>query len=143
MANPLDLLELPERLEKQSKSSSGIMLLIIFLILGSGFVFIYISTKEIVIKHPFFLGSGVAMVFIACIMLYSLYQITAKDESQLRIQREYLTTTQMVMANLDLYIKFIEYNEKAIAYNEKNETPKMDILDHKDLLEITKGVFPN
>ncbi len=37
----------------------------------------------------------------------------------------------------------MEYNEKAIAYNEKNETPKMDILNLNDLTDMVTKAIPD
>ena len=49
----------------------------------------------------------------------------------------------MIVSNLDLQIKLIEYNEKAIAYNEKNESPEMGLLNLNDLNDMMIDTFPD
>ena len=138
-----ELLKLPEFLEKQSKSSSGIMLIICCIILGIGFLFIYASTTEIIIKNMVLYLLGSAIVVADLLTLALLYMRLYKDEKRLQFRRLCLITNQMIISNLDLQIKLMEYNEKARAYNEKNENPKMDILDLSDLADMVSNTFPD
>ncbi len=138
-----ELLKLPEFLEKQSKSSSGIMLIICCIILGIGFLFIYASTTEIIIKNMVLYLLGSAIVVADLLTLALLYMRLYKDEKRLQFRRLRLITNQMIISNLDLQIKLMEYNEKARAYNEKNENPKMDILDLSDLADMVSNTFPD
>ena len=138
-----ELLKLPEFLEKQSKSSSGIMLIICCIILGIGFLFIYASTTEIIIKNMVLYLLGSAIVVADLLTLALLYMGLYKDEKRLQFRRLRLITNQMIISNLDLQIKLMEYNEKARAYNEKNENPKMDILDLSDLADMVSNTFPD
>lgn len=138
-----NLLELPEFLERQSKSSSGIILIICCITLGIGFLLIYDSTTEIIIKNKVLFLIGGALVVAALLMLALLYTILYKDEKRLQFRRLCLITNQMIVSNLDLQIKLIEYNEKAIAYNEKNESPKMEILDISYLVDMASNTFPD
>lgn len=136
-----ELLKLPEFLEKQSKSSSGIMLIIVCIAMGVGSLLIYVSMIGIQIKATVLSMLGamiISLSFFALVLLCSKLYIY---EEKLRFQRLYLNTIQRKVNELNLRIKLMEYNEKAIAYNEKNKTPKMDILDRSDLTDmITKAI---
>ena len=138
-----ELLKLPEFLERHSKSSSGIMLIICCITLGIGFLFTYASTTEIIIKDMVSFILGGLIVVVSLFMLFLLYSILYKDEKRLQFRRLLLITTQMVVSDLDRQIKLIEYNERAIAYNEKNESPKMEILDISDLVDMVSNTFPD
>ena len=139
----LELLKLPEFLESQSKSSSGIMLIICCIALGIGFLLMYDSTTEIIIKDKALFLIGALIVLVSLFMLFLLYSILYKDEKRLQFRRLRLITDQMIVSDLDLQIKLIEYNEKAIAYNEKNESPEMEILDFSDLVDMASNTFPD
>jgi len=136
------LLKLPEFLEGQSKSSSGIMLIICCITLGIGFLLIYDSTTEIIIKDKALFLIGALIVVVSLLMLFLLYSMLYKDEKRLQFRRLRLITTQIIVSDLDLQIKLIEYNEKAIAYNEKNESPEMAILNLNDLTDMMIATFP-
>lgn len=138
-----NLLELPEFLETHSKSSSGIMLIICCITLGIGFLLIYASTTEIIIKDKVFFLLGGLLVLASLFMFCLLYSILYKDERKLQFRRLRLITDQMIVSDLDLQIKLIEYNEKAIAYNEKNESPEMEILDFSHLVDMASNTFPD
>ena len=138
----LELLKLPEFLESQSKSSSGIMLIICCIALGIGFLLMYDSTTEIIIKDTASFLIGALIVLVSLFMLFLLYSTLHEDEKKLRFRRLRLITNQMIVSNLDLQIKLIEYNEKAIAYNEKNESPEMKILNLNDLTGMMIDTFP-
>ena len=137
-----ELLKLPEFLESQSKSSSGIMLIICCIALGIGFLLMYDSTTEIIIKDTASFLIGALIVLVSLFMLFLLYSMLHEDEKRLRFRRLRLITNQMIVSDLDRQIKLIEYNEKAIAYNEKNESPKMEILDISDLVDMASNTFP-
>ena len=137
-----ELLKLPEFLESQSKSSSGIMLIICCIALGIGFLLMYDSTTEIIIKDTASFLIGALIVLVSLFMLFLLYSMLHEDEKKLRFRRLRLITNQMIVSNLDLQIKLIEYNEKAIAYNEKNESPEMKILNLNDLTGMMIDTFP-
>lgn len=137
-----ELLKLPEFLESQSKSSSGIMLIICCIALGIGFLLMYDSTTEIIIKDTASFLIGALIVVVSLFMLFLLYSMLHEDEKKLRFRRLRLITNQMIVSNLDLQIKLIEYNEKAIAYNEKNESPEMKILNLNDLTGMMIDTFP-
>ena len=137
-----ELLKLPEFLEGQSKSSSGIMLLICCITLSIGVLVTYASTTEIIIIDKILFPSGGALVLVSLSMLFVLYIKLYNDEKRLRYRRLRLITNQMIVSDLDLQIKLIEYNEKAIAYNEKNESPEMKILNLNDLTGMMIDTFP-
>ncbi len=137
-----ELLKLPEFLERHSKSSSGIMLIICCIVLGIGFLLIYDSTTEIIIKDKALFLIGALIVVVSLFMLFLLYSMLYKDEKRLQFRRLRLITTQIIVSDLDLQIKLIEYNEKAIAYNEKNESPEMAILNLNDLTDMMIATFP-
>lgn len=137
------LLELPEFSEKQSKSSSGVLLIICLIILGIGLLIIYDSMTDIPINDICLFGAGGAIVILSIFLLWSLYRILDLNERKLRFQKIYSNGVQTTVDQLDLLIKLMEYNEKAIAYNEKNETPKMDILNLNDLTDMVTKAIPD
>jgi hypothetical protein len=137
------LLELPEFSEKQSKSSSGVLLIICLIILGIGLLIIYDSMTDIPINDICLFGAGGAIVILSIFLLWSLYRILDLNERKLRFQKIYSNGVQTTVDQLDLLIKLMEYNEKAIAYNEKNKTPKMDILNISDLTDMMIKTLPD
>jgi|LGOV01.1.fsa_nt_gb hypothetical protein len=137
------LLELPEFLERQSKSSSGVMSIICLITLGIGLLMMYGSTIEIPIKDKVSYGIGGAIVILSIFLLWLLYRILYLNEGKLQFQKIYSNGVQTTVDQLDLWIKLMEYNEKAIAYNEKNETPKMDILNLNDLTDMVTKAIPD
>ena len=129
----IELLKLPEFLEKQSKSSSGIMLIIVCIGMGFGSLLIY---ADIQIEYRVLSVLGVIMVSLSVVSLVLLYY-------KLSINEEKLRSVQMKVDQLNLLIKLMEYNEKSIAYNEKNKTTKMDILDLSDLANMATNNLPD
>ena len=138
MVNPIESLEF---LEKQSKSSSGIVMVLGYILLVTGFLFVYASTIDIIIKNKVWLEIGGAIVIIAIFVLLMPSIIVYKEERLSRQQKLYSSAIQMLKDHLDLQIKIIEYNEKAIAYNAKNKNPKMDILNNSDLCYTVNQYF--
>lgn len=137
------LLELPEFLEKQSKSSSGVLLIICLIALGAGLLMLYWSTIEIPIKNKVSYGLGGAMAILSIFLLFLLYRILYLNEGKLQFQKIYSNGVQTTADQLDLRIKLMEYNEKAISYSEKNKTPKMDILNLNDLTDMVTKAIPD
>ena len=77
-----ELLKLPEFLESQSKSSSGIMLIICCIALGIGFLLMYDSTTEIIIKDTASFLIGALIVLVSLFMLFLLYSMLHEDEKK-------------------------------------------------------------
>ena len=138
MINPIGPLEF---LEKQSKSSSGIMMVLGYTLLVMGFLFVYVSTIDIIIKDKVWFGIGGAIVIIAIFVLLMQFIIVYKEERLSRQKKLYSSAIQSLKDHLDLQIKIIEYNEKAIAYNAKNKNPEMDILNNSDLCYTVNQYF--
>lgn len=130
MINPIEQLEF---LEKQSKSSAGIMMILCYTGLAIGFLFMYASTMDIIIKDKVLFGLGGAIVLVSLFCLLMLFKETYRWEHLSRHQELVTDTIQMLKDELDLSKKLIEYNEKAIKYNENHEEPKMQILTYADL----------
>ena len=130
MINPIEQLDF---LEKQSKSSLGILMVLGYIMLGGGLLFCYASTVDITIKNEAIFVIGSVIVVLAILFLYVVYKEKYAQEILSKHQELRSATTQMLKDDLDLYIKLIEYNEKAIEYNEKHKDPKMDILTYGDL----------
>lgn len=130
MINPIKQLDF---LEKQSKSSASIMMILSYTGLAIGFLFTYASTMDIIIKDKVLFGLGGAIVLVSLFCLLMLFKATYKLETLSRHQELVTDTIQMLKDELDLYMKLIEYNEKAIKYNEKHREPKMQILTYGDL----------
>ena len=109
MTNLIDVPKLHEFLEKQSKTSSGIMLLICYTALGIGLLFMYASTIDVIIKDRVLFGLGGVLGSMSFCMLALLYSDIRKKERRLLYQRQFSTVTQMLKDDLDLRIKLIEY----------------------------------
>ena len=143
----IELLKLPEFLEKESKSSSGIMLIIVCIAMVVGSLLIYVSMIDIQIKATVL--SAVYCLFGAIIISLSFFVLVLlciklyEYDEDLRFQRLHSNTIQLKVNELDLRIKLMEYNEKAITYNEKNKTPKMDTLDLSDLANMATNNLPD
>lgn len=138
MINPIGHLEV---LEKQSKTSSGIMMVLGYTMLGIGFLFVYASTIDIIIKDKVSFGIGGAMVIMSMFVLIVVYKDKYEQEKLLRLQKLHSDAIQSLKDFLDFQMKLTEYNEKAIAYNEKNKNPKMDILNYSDLRDMIKDYY--
>ena len=133
-----ELIKLPEFLERQSKSSSGIMLIIVCIGLVFGSLMIYVGIQTEDTRSVL----GVIMVALSFVLLVLLYYQLYINEKKLRFQILGSSSVQMKVDQLNLQIKLIEYNEKAIAYNEKNESPEMKILNLNDLTGMMIDTFP-
>jgi len=138
MINPLEQLEF---LEKQYKTSSGIMMVLGYTMLGIGFLFVYASTMDVIIKDKVWFGLGGAIGILSLIVLFAVYNDKYKKERLLWLHKSYSSAIQMLKDDLDLRIKLIEYNEKAIAHNEKNKSPKLQIINEGDLDNMVKQYF--
>ena len=130
MINPIEQLEF---LEKQSKSSSGITLVLCYIFLAMGFLSMYASTLDLAIKNKIVFGFGSAIVMLTLVLLLMQRKIKDREEKLPMYQELYSDAIQMLKDDLDLSKKLIEYNEKAIKYNENHEEPKMQIFTYADL----------
>ena len=106
-----ELLKLPEFLEKQSKSSSGIMLIIVCIGMGFGSLLIY---ADIQIEYRVLSVLGVIMVSLSVVSLVLLYYKLSINEEKLRFQILGSSSVQMKVDQLNLLIKLMEYNEKFV-----------------------------
>ena len=109
------------------------MLIIVCIGMGFGSLLIY---ADIQIEYRVLSVLGVIMVSLSVVSLVLLYY-------KLSINEEKLRSVQMKVDQLNLLIKLMEYNEKSIAYNEKNKTTKMDILDLSDLANMATNNLPD
>jgi hypothetical protein len=135
MVNPIEQLD---ALEKLSKTSVGIMMILGYTELAIGFLVIYASTMDIVIRDKISFGLGGMLVLISVVMIFLSFITTAKREALSRYDESVEDTIQMLKDRLDLYVKLIEYNEKAIRFNEKYKEPKMQTLTYDDLAKIVE-----
>ena len=138
MINPIEQLDF---LEKHSKTSSGIMMVLYYIMLGIGVLCMYASTKDIIIKDIVWFEVGGVLVIMSLLGFSALYNDKYKKEKLLKLQKLYSSAIQMLKDDLDLRMKLIEYNEKAMAHNEKNKSPKVQIINEGDLDNMVKQYF--
>jgi hypothetical protein len=135
--------QLPEFSEKLSKSSSGIALFICGIIFYMGVLIINNSMIDGSIESEASFVIGWVVLLLPLVILRSLYHKSYINEEKLCSQRLDSSRVQTAADQLDIRIKLMEYNEKAIAYNEKNESPEMEILDLSDLADMASNTFPD
>ena len=127
-----------ETLERESKTSSGFIVIISYIGLVFGFITIYSSTIDYAINDERLFSLGGGMMILSFLMLAHQYQIKSKQE----LFSEYVKlsgySNQMLKDELNLRMKLMAYNEMAKKYNEKNTESKMPILKDSDLVGIVK-----
>ena len=138
MINPIEQFEF---LEKQSKSPVGIMVILSYTVLALGLLMMYASTMDIIVKNKLGFGIGGGLVILSLFLLYIAFRAAFTKETLSSHQKLVSTTFQILKDELDLSMKLIEYNEKAITYNEKYKEPKMQIRTDADLAKSVELHF--
>lgn len=93
---------------------------------------------DIVIRDKILFGLGGMVLLTSLFMIFLSFITTAKSEALSRYDESVEDTIQMLKDRLDLSVKLIEYNEKAIRFNEKYKEPKMQTLTYDDLAKIVE-----
>ena len=125
-----------ETLERESKTSSGIVVIISYIGLVSGLIMMYSSTIDFAIKDKWIFGLGGGVAILSFFMLVLQHQIKLKREQFSEYVMLSWYSNQMRKDELDIRMKLMAYNEMAKKYNEKNTESKMPILKDSDLADI-------
>jgi hypothetical protein len=101
----------------------------------------YASTLDLTIKNKVVFGFGSAIVILTLVLLLMQLKTKDREEKLSRYQELYSDAILMLKDDLDLLMKLIEYNEKALKYNAENKNPEMQILNYSDLANMVEQHF--